>query len=348
MSYVRDSSFGHVPAEVLRRLRVRTGLWPGTRVSEGSLLMKLHSGEAPGAIFWCVQSTEDAISVNKLPSSERSVYVFSSPNRLSVNDERFIGNSDGLTKSLAAYYVKEIQRIQATGPYILAGQCSGAEIVYEIAQQLNTMGFEVDCLVLVEPVPLFEVGRFLHALMGWLFLRRQALVYHAKRLWALPLKDGSGYICRLSGNYLHRLWQLLSLWLRSSGTSIALRAKSSRNHPEKGRYCFVRRPEGVRVFRGSLGDYAAAHGSPYILAPYPGRVTVIFGCSSDLAFQRVKVLRPYVESFWKQRALGGLEFHTIPGRHDLMTTKEGREALGYELIKGIERSRYRGASAEDA
>jgi thioesterase domain-containing protein/acyl carrier protein len=54
-------------------------------------------------------------------------------------------------ESLAEKYVTEMVEVDAQGPYTLLGMCSGAVVVFEMAQQLKRMGKEVACLVMVEP-----------------------------------------------------------------------------------------------------------------------------------------------------------------------------------------------------
>ena len=48
----------------------------------------------------------------------------------------------------AAFYVEEIQSVQATGPYFISGRCIGGFVAFEIAQQLRSKGQEVALLAL--------------------------------------------------------------------------------------------------------------------------------------------------------------------------------------------------------
>ncbi|MBF6571308.1 MAG: hypothetical protein IVW54_20800 [Candidatus Binataceae bacterium] len=52
--------------------------------------------------------------------------------------------------SECAGYVKTILERQPQGPYMLGGCSAGGTVVYEIAQQLHTLGYEVGLLVLFE------------------------------------------------------------------------------------------------------------------------------------------------------------------------------------------------------
>jgi acyl carrier protein len=62
------------------------------------------------------------------------------------------GDAQPLTKieDMAALYVKEIRRVQPTGPYLLGGYCLGGTIAYEVAQQLRAQGQDVALLALLD------------------------------------------------------------------------------------------------------------------------------------------------------------------------------------------------------
>ncbi|MDB4904133.1 MAG: non-ribosomal peptide synthase [Mucilaginibacter sp.] len=49
-------------------------------------------------------------------------------------------------EQMASYYVSEIRKVQPEGPYYLAGYCLGAQIAFEMAQQLTHQGLEVALL----------------------------------------------------------------------------------------------------------------------------------------------------------------------------------------------------------
>ncbi len=52
--------------------------------------------------------------------------------------------------TLAAAYVREIKRIQPTGPYLLGGFCFGGNVAYETACQLEAAGDEVAMLLMLD------------------------------------------------------------------------------------------------------------------------------------------------------------------------------------------------------
>jgi phthiocerol/phenolphthiocerol synthesis type-I polyketide synthase E len=56
----------------------------------------------------------------------------------------------GRIEDMAALYVREVRRIQPTGPYFLGGYCMGGTIAYEMAQQLHAQGEEVGLLAMFD------------------------------------------------------------------------------------------------------------------------------------------------------------------------------------------------------
>jgi len=69
------------------------------------------------------------------------------------------GSQQPLTRieEMAALYVKEILRVQPSGPYFLGGYCMGGTIAYEMAQQLLAQGEKVALLALFDTVNWYEV-----------------------------------------------------------------------------------------------------------------------------------------------------------------------------------------------
>jgi thioesterase domain-containing protein len=53
-------------------------------------------------------------------------------------------------KNLAAYYVEAVRDFLPQGPYLLAGWCWGGLVAFEMAQQLNRQGRQVDLLALLD------------------------------------------------------------------------------------------------------------------------------------------------------------------------------------------------------
>jgi thioesterase domain-containing protein len=66
----------------------------------------------------------------------------------------FDGQSEPMdrVKDIAEYFARQIVEYQPTGPYIVAGYCSGAATAFELAKILGQRGAEVPCLALFGPL----------------------------------------------------------------------------------------------------------------------------------------------------------------------------------------------------
>lgn len=54
---------------------------------------------------------------------------------------------------MASHYIQEIRSLQPQGPYMLGGHCAGSWVAFEMAQQLQAQGEDVNLLVLVDSRP---------------------------------------------------------------------------------------------------------------------------------------------------------------------------------------------------
>jgi len=58
---------------------------------------------------------------------------------------------------MATYYLREIQKMQPQGPYLLGGRCFGGIVAFEMAQQLHARGEKVALLVIIDTLVLHNV-----------------------------------------------------------------------------------------------------------------------------------------------------------------------------------------------
>jgi thioesterase domain-containing protein/acyl carrier protein len=72
---------------------------------------------------------------------------------------------------LARSYIREIRRVRPSGPYHIFGQCSTANVAYEVAQQLSAAGERVETVTLGDPNGLKRRSR-IHRFYYWLMGRR--------------------------------------------------------------------------------------------------------------------------------------------------------------------------------
>jgi thioesterase domain-containing protein len=121
--------------------------------------------------------------------------------RLLGPDQPFYGFQDGLHNpsqigALAAHYVDEIGTVQAEGPYLLAGVCSGGVVAFEMAQQLQAQGQQVALLALIEPSPPSRARLRAYLSLAALFFRRLVarLGHHSRGVSQLGLAEGEAYL----------------------------------------------------------------------------------------------------------------------------------------------------------
>jgi hypothetical protein len=148
-----------------------------------------------------------------------------------------------------------------------------------------------------------------------------------KKLFTLPLREWISYSKLLIRQTIDHNW--------FEKVDLSTVSKDSANDHDNafisrsnvGVHCVVRRPEGTRLFRGGWDDYTTTFGPSYNFPPYAGHISLIFGTSSATAFQRVRMLRPYTESFWKSRALAGVDVSLVPGHHGSIGSKTFQNAI---------------------
>ncbi len=91
-----------------------------------------------GDVFTFVQLTRH------LPP-DQPVHVFRFPEAARQDDKV----ADAMLKEMAALYVGELRALQPEGPYHLGGFCFGAQVVYEMAQQLRAKGQKTALLAII-------------------------------------------------------------------------------------------------------------------------------------------------------------------------------------------------------
>jgi len=123
-------------------------------------------------------------------------------------------------ENLATQYVREIQRIQPSGPYNLCGNCFGGLIAFEAAQQLRRKGEEVAVLALIDTA--FPAG------MVKTVIRRLSIGKNWRELSRLSIRKGilslRGKLARfylwISGRLGQRLQIRLANPVRGSGSGL--------------------------------------------------------------------------------------------------------------------------------
>lgn len=111
-------------------------------------------------------------------------------------------------EEMAAHYIKELRTLQPHGPYYLGGHCAGSWVAFEMAQQLQAAGQEVQLLVLVDSEPPNIAPPQEHRLR---YIARRAMFYWKDRrlwfaiVWKLQLLYQNLLLLRLGGNEAKRV-----------------------------------------------------------------------------------------------------------------------------------------------
>ncbi len=133
------------PAEdVITRLRVYVGPWPGRRLRPDSLICSLNADGRRAPLFWCFQGAREFAMLADHLGADQPLHGMRSGHLM-------IDHHDPLQRRpIVDRYVEEIQEVQPLGPLRMGGNCQAALIMQEVATRLRGAGREVALLVLME------------------------------------------------------------------------------------------------------------------------------------------------------------------------------------------------------
>jgi thioesterase domain-containing protein len=150
---------------------------------------------------------------------------------------------------MARRYVREVRTVQPIGPYLLLGECHGAGLAYEMAQQLRKDGEDVALLAIVDGFspggP--ELRRFIPRSAYHAADATRMLGFHLRTIRALGGPEKREYLKVRVARRLKR-------------STMSIRSHRDTPSPD------VVRRDG---FREALGEYQSA--------PYSGRVVLFRG-----------------------------------------------------------------------
>lgn len=201
-------------------------------------------------------------------------------------------------KDMAAYYIRELRRIQPYGPYRFLGLSFGGLVVYEMAQQLHAYGEEIELLGMLDTWQPSYMRRL--PTPGPLYLRlynRLHLVY----LHTRKLRLGSKFI-----------------YLRNRLKSRILRIFYSYS-PAHGRTNMLEMMKSVR-------DINLIAGMRYEVKPYDGHVTLFRATQED-------DWRLPEDLGWSAMALRGIDIHRFPGDHGQILAEPNVSMLAEKLTE---------------
>jgi thioesterase domain-containing protein len=205
-------------------------------------------------------------------------------------------------KDMAAYYLREVRRVQPEGPYRFLGLSFGGLVAYEMAQQLRAQGEEVGLLGMVDTwQPTFMRGL---PKLGPLHLRainRLHVVYlHTRKL-------------KLSSKIAYIRNRLKSRVLRFLYATSATSGKTD-----------------ISATMNNVRDVNWIAGINYKVLPYPGRVT-LFRATCDDDWRLPDDLG------WGEVSAEGVEIFRIPGDHGQVLAEPSVSILAENLTLCLNR-----------
>lgn len=129
--------------EIYHQLIAYTSKWKGRRLIPDALVIGLNTAGHLRPLYWCCQSFAEFEALAQHLGMEQPVYGMRSGHLVM---EKTIEN----VRAIAGHYVKEIQTIQAAGPYLLGGNCQAGTIAWEMARQLRKKNESVALLCLLD------------------------------------------------------------------------------------------------------------------------------------------------------------------------------------------------------
>jgi thioesterase domain-containing protein/acyl carrier protein len=199
-------------------------------------------------------------------------------------------------KDMAAYYLREVRRVQPVGPYRFLGLSFGGLVAYEMAQQLHAQGEEVGLLGMLDTwQPSFMRGLPKLGPLHLRILNRLHMVYLHTRKLKLASK-----IAYLRNRLKSRILRFLYASSVSSGRS------------------------DIFATMNSVRDINWIAGINYKVQPYSGKVT-LFRATCDDDWRLPDDLG------WGEMAAEGVEMFRIPGDHGQVLAEPSVSILAENL-----------------
>ncbi len=219
---------------------------------------------------------------------------------------------DTFIQALAAHYVKEIQAIQPSGPYLLGGYCVGGRVVFEIAQQLQAQGQQMALLTLIQTLS-----------SDPLYARYQSLL----------LRSGYGFFLRLVNYWrnwlnLNPSQRLTSLWEKAQRL-LARKFKSISSNNSQPNQELPEMNDDLETEILSSLKLAQKH---YIPQSYTGKVALFLAREGRL----YSFLFP--KGGWSKLLTGQVSVHLIPGDHTSILKDPYVRVLGEKLKTCLEQA----------
>lgn len=198
----------------------------------------------------------------------------------------------------AAYYLKEIRRIQPHGPYCFLGFSFGGLVAYEMAQQLRAQGEEIGLLGMLDTRQSDHLLRLSNpmAFLKHMYFMSNQLWQHTKRF---NLRNKALLILNLFKKRLLRL---------------------------SYQYSAARGQQTIAKSMKSVHDINMNAGLNYKIRPYDGHIT-LFRAMDEAEWNLPEDLG------WGSCAQQGVTIHKIPGGHGQICMEPSVKILAEELTR---------------
>ncbi len=135
--------------QLLNQQKAMIRNWKGIRRTPDTLMAGHNVAGQNRPLFWCFQGYEEMKALSGALGSEQPLYGMRSGHLIIKSDSPFVSD-------FATVYAEEISRIATSTGLILGGNCQGAYMAMQVAQQLIKKGFSIDRFFIMEadiPLP---------------------------------------------------------------------------------------------------------------------------------------------------------------------------------------------------
>lgn len=350
----------YLPLTTLLQLGTISDLARGIRQKMGkvlwSTLVTIQPGDNKQPLFCVPGAGGNGLAISRIArhlGQSQPVYMFQVP--LHEEDDRA---SLSTIEEMAANYVEALLAHKPEGPYLLAGYSAGGLVAFEVAQQLQRKGQQVDLLAIIDVPAQSYYFKHLRDLIQWLnrilknvpekeinqYIRLRDILFRLNYFLRL------GYRELLQQYYMeikHRVRRILRFiqfdrWQRTESIRRKLRRGPQQdNHTPTPSWNDSRKVEDGDLAWQSQDRYMRRYFEMnsiavklYVPQPYPGRL-VLFKSSEGYLYSEQR--SPDHLLGWGRIARGGVELYEIPGNHMDIVREPNVKILGEQLKKCLDR-----------
>jgi acyl-CoA synthetase (AMP-forming)/AMP-acid ligase II/thioesterase domain-containing protein/acyl carrier protein len=209
-------------------------------------------------------------------------------------------------EDMAEYYIREIRKVQPSGPYYIGGYSFGGRVAYVMAQRMHAAGDDVALLALFDTYSAY--GQQMVRTRDW-------LSHHVQRIRSVPPSRLPGYL----GLRMQNLAKMIYMRARLKSYSAAWHLYKSRGKPLPR---VLRRPVAAN-------DMIRRN---YRALPYDGDATLF---KAEL----YAWTHPVQHEGWKRLIRGKLDVRPIPGRHYEIMNQPHVRTVAAELADALDKAR---------